>query len=61
MVRVLSGLNIRLSQEYPAHLHIDILPRYQRRGLGGKLILAFVDKIKGLLSPIMQKQMMPVD
>ncbi len=24
--------------EYPAHLHIDVLPEYQRRGLGSQLV-----------------------
>lgn len=24
--------------EYPAHLHIDLLPEYQRRGIGGRLL-----------------------
>lgn len=28
----------RLSEPYPAHLHIDLLPRFQGRGLGPELI-----------------------
>ncbi len=39
--------------DYPAHLHIDILPEAQGQGLGRKLIHVFIDKlcelnIKGL-------------
>lgn len=32
--------------DYPAHLHIDILPDYQSKGIGSKLINAFCDNIK---------------
>lgn len=31
---------------YPAHLHIDILPEYQSKGIGSKLIKAFCDRLK---------------
>lgn len=33
-------------KEYPAHLHIDILPEYQRQGLGRKLMEALWAKLK---------------
>ena len=32
--------------EYPAHLHVDILPEAQGHGLGGKLICALLDKLR---------------
>jgi GNAT superfamily N-acetyltransferase len=35
-------------QQYPAHLHIDILPEYQRRGYGTILINAFLQAVKSL-------------
>ncbi len=33
-------------KDYPAHLHIDILPDYQSKGIGSKLIEAFCDNLK---------------
>lgn len=33
-------------KDYPAHLHIDILPDYQSKGIGSKLIKAFCDNLK---------------
>nr|BFE85676.1 hypothetical protein GCM10020093_082770 [Planobispora longispora] len=30
---------------YPAHLHIDLLPEYQRKGLGRELMHAFLDAL----------------
>lgn len=38
-------------QDYPAHLHIDLLPTTQGKGLGRKLISVFIDKLKELGSP----------
>ncbi len=33
-------------KEYPAHMHIDILPEYQRMGLGHKLMDALCENLK---------------
>ncbi|KAF2245282.1 hypothetical protein BU26DRAFT_433080 [Trematosphaeria pertusa] len=33
-------------ERYPAHLHIDILPAYQRKGCGGQLMTVFLQKVK---------------
>jgi ribosomal protein S18 acetylase RimI-like enzyme len=38
-------------QEYPAHLHIDLLPEAQGKGLGRKLIEVFNNKLKELKVP----------
>lgn len=38
-------LHEKFKDDYPAHLHIDILPKYQRMGLGGKLISALCDHL----------------
>jgi len=32
-------------EDYPAHLHIDLLPRYQRQGHGRALMSAFLDAV----------------
>lgn len=36
----------RIVREYPAHLHIDLLPEYQKMGLGGKLMNSLLDRLK---------------
>lgn len=38
-------LHEKYKDTYPAHLHIDILPQYQRMGLGGKLVSALSDHL----------------
>jgi ribosomal protein S18 acetylase RimI-like enzyme len=35
------GLEVRALAGYPAHLHINVLPEHQRRGIGGRLIARF--------------------
>ena len=35
----------RVIDEYPAHLHIDLLPRLQGQGLGGRLIGELLDEL----------------
>ncbi len=32
--------------KYPAHLHIDILPEYQSKGYGSKMVNALLDELK---------------
>jgi ribosomal protein S18 acetylase RimI-like enzyme len=32
--------------DHPAHLHIDLLPGYQGRGLGRRLMTAFLDELR---------------
>jgi GNAT superfamily N-acetyltransferase len=36
----------QLVEEYPAHLHIDLLPEYQRKGFGRQLIDMFCEKLR---------------
>jgi hypothetical protein len=35
-----------LLEEYPAHLHVDILPEYQRQGWGRKLMDVLVERLR---------------
>lgn len=37
----------QLMEEWPAHMHIDILPEFQKRGYGRQLIEAFCRLAKG--------------
>jgi ribosomal protein S18 acetylase RimI-like enzyme len=36
------------AQDYPSHLHIDLLPRAQKRGLGSRLIEKLLEKLTSL-------------
>lgn len=36
----------KYKEEYPAHLHIDVLPEYQRMGLGHKMTAVLIDHLK---------------
>lgn len=38
----------KINQNFPAHLHIDILEEYQRQGIGGKLIHAYISHMRKL-------------
>ncbi|MCJ1255009.1 hypothetical protein MMC24_002825 [Lignoscripta atroalba] len=38
----------QLVEEYPGHLHIDILPAYQRRGYGRELVGRFCERMGGV-------------
>ncbi|MFH1528196.1 MAG: GNAT family N-acetyltransferase [Bacteroidota bacterium] len=40
-------------KDYPAHLHIDILPELQGQGMGRKLMDTFIAKLKELNVPAM--------
>lgn len=44
--RTSTDLHQMYKADYPAHLHIDILPEYQRQGWGGKLINALFEHLK---------------
>lgn len=35
-----------LMQNYPGHLHIDVLPPYQRTGMGSELMKSFLDQMR---------------
>ncbi|MGW7294796.1 GNAT family N-acetyltransferase [Streptomyces xiamenensis] len=39
-------IDAEVVREHPAHLHIDLLPRGQRRGLGTRLMSAFLDALR---------------
>ena len=41
----------RISGRFPSHLHIDLLPRFQRRGIGRKLMDAWLARVRELGSP----------
>ncbi len=41
----------RISGPYPSHLHIDLLPRLQGRGIGRRLIDLWLTTVRGLGSP----------
>lgn len=40
-----------LTQRYPAHLHINLAPRYRNKGLGGALIARFVAEVRAAGAP----------
>ncbi len=39
-------LHEKLKEDYPAHLHIDILPEYHRNGWGGKMTKTLFEHLK---------------
>ncbi len=39
-------LQNKYKENYPAHLHIDLLPAYHRQGWGGKLLTALFDHLR---------------
>jgi|LSQX01.1.fsa_nt_gb ribosomal protein S18 acetylase RimI-like enzyme len=41
-----TDLQSKYKDEYPAHLHIDVLPEYQRKGLGHKLVDTLCEHLK---------------
>jgi len=41
----------RIAEQYPAHLHINLLPGYQRLGIGSMLITTFEDHLRTLGIP----------
>jgi ribosomal protein S18 acetylase RimI-like enzyme len=38
-------------EDYPAHLHIDLLPRAQGQGMGRKIMTAFLERLRELKVP----------
>ena len=46
-----TDLQERYKKDYPAHLHIDVLPEYQRMGLGHQLVDALRAHLKALGVP----------
>ena len=36
----------RFNVDYPAHLHINVLPEYQRLGIGGRLMSLFMEDME---------------
>jgi ribosomal protein S18 acetylase RimI-like enzyme len=40
-----------LANDYPSHLHINLLPRLQRRGIGRQLIAALISELRDQGSP----------
>lgn len=40
------ALQEEFKDEYPAHLHIDLLPPYQRQGWGGRLLQTLFDHLR---------------
>lgn len=38
--------NVPYAKQYPAHMHIDILPQYQAQGYGGKLLCALRENLQ---------------
>jgi GNAT superfamily N-acetyltransferase len=45
-------------EAYPAHLHIDLLPSHQRRGLGSVLLDRFVQELAGRGTPALHVGML---
>ncbi len=43
-----SNPNFNINKKYPAHLHIDILEKYQRKGIGSKLMDKFETHMRKL-------------
>jgi ribosomal protein S18 acetylase RimI-like enzyme len=40
-----------LITRYPAHLHMNVLPEYQRKGLGGRLMAQFIETMRAAGAP----------